>query len=169
MFQTNDPDDIVAGLGIAFLLLAGLWRWISRVRESPPSPDPWDAEVQRRLDDPETREVCPHCSTPQEPGMWFCENCGRAVGPYNNLMPYVNVFSEGEVFRNGATGRFRNKPIILIGYCLISLGLCTSLAPAAGVFLAPLFCVFLLFRVRRSGESAGPGPASGDRVPDSQA
>jgi hypothetical protein len=129
MFGTSDPNQIVAGLGVGFLLLAGLWRFIGWIREAPRKPDPWDAEVEHRLEDPEIREVCRHCSTPQEPTAWFCENCGSAVGPYNNLMPYLNVFSEGEVFRNGVTDRFRNRPVVLIGYFLISLGCYTIFAP----------------------------------------
>jgi hypothetical protein len=36
-------------------------------------------------------------------------------------MPYVCVFSEGEVFRNGVTGRFRNRKLVLTGFILISL------------------------------------------------
>ena len=60
--------------------------------------------------------------TPQEPEAWFCKHCGAAVGPYNNLMPFLNVFSEGEVLRNGITHRFRNRPFIAFGYFLITLG-----------------------------------------------
>jgi hypothetical protein len=35
MFGTSDPNQIVAGLGVGFLLLARLWRFILWVRESP--------------------------------------------------------------------------------------------------------------------------------------
>ncbi|MGD0206576.1 MAG: zinc ribbon domain-containing protein [Verrucomicrobiota bacterium] len=135
MWGTGDPNQIVAGLGVAFLLLAGLWRFVGWVREAPQKPDPWDAEFERRLEAPETQEVCCHCSTPQEPGAWFCKHCGSAVGPYNNLMPYVHIFSEGEVFRNGVTGRFRNRPFIFIGYVLITLGINPIFAPIYWFFL----------------------------------
>ncbi|HXR05307.1 MAG TPA: zinc ribbon domain-containing protein [Verrucomicrobiae bacterium] len=136
MIAASDPYQIIGGLGIAFLLLAGLWRLIAWVREAPVKPDPWDAEVEQKLSDPETAEVCPHCSTPQPPTAWFCRHCGKAVGPYNNLMPFVNVFSEGEVLRNGTSGRFRNRPLILAGYLLISLGI--------NPFIAPIYLFFLL-------------------------
>jgi hypothetical protein len=142
MFVTSDPNEVVAELGIGFLLLAGLWRFIGWVRDAPKTPDPWDAEVERTLWEPETREVCHHCFQEQEPGAWFCRHCGNAVGPYNNLMPYLNVFSEGEVLRNGVAGRFRNRPVILIGYFLISLG-------AYSIF-APIYWFFLLSNLKRT-------------------
>lgn len=146
MFGTGDPNQIVGGLGAGLLLLGGLWRLIGWIRDAPVRPDPWNAEVEQRLADPEIREVCRHCSTPQEPGAWFCENCGSAIGPYNNLMPYLNVFSEGEVFRNGVTDRFRNKPVILIGYFLISLG--------SYAFFAPIYWFFLLSNLKRRSNDA---------------
>jgi ribosomal protein L40E len=115
MFGTSDPNQMVAGLGVVFLLLAGLWRLIAWIREAPAKPDPWDAEVECKLEDPEAVEVCPHCFTQQPPTAWFCKHCGKAVGPYNNMMPFLNVFSEGEVLRNSTTGRLRNRPLIFIG------------------------------------------------------
>ena len=137
MFGTSNPNQMVAGLGVGFLLLAGLWQLIAWVREAPSKPDLWDAEVERKLEEPEAVEVCPHCLTPQPPNAWFCKHCGSAVGPYNNMMPYVHIFSEGEVFRNGVTGRFRNRPFILIGYVLITLGINPIFAPIYWFFLLP--------------------------------
>ena len=131
---------MVAGLGLVFLLLAGLWRFIAWIREAPSKPDPWDAEVEQKLSEPEAVEVCPHCLTQQPPTAWFCKHCGKAVGPYNNMMPFLNVFSEGEVFRNGTTGRFRNRPLILIGYILMTFGI--------NPFLAPIYWFFLLFNLK---------------------
>ena len=144
MFGTSDPNQMVAGLGVVFLLLAGLWRLIGWIREAPPKPDPWDAEVERKLEEPEAVEVCHHCLTQQPPNAWFCEHCGSAVGPYNNMMPYLNVFSEGEVFRNGAADRLRSKPLIIAGYLLFSL--------SAYVFFAPIFWFFLFKNLKRYRE-----------------
>jgi hypothetical protein len=129
MVATNDPNLIVGGYGLGLLALAVLWRLFAWVREAPPTPDPWDAEVEQKLQDPDTRQICHRCLTPQDPGTWFCMHCGTAVGPYNNLMPFLNVFSEGEVLRNGVGGRFRNRPLIVIGYFLITLGIFPVLAP----------------------------------------
>jgi hypothetical protein len=122
MFGSSDPNLIIAGLAIGGFLLIGLWRLIAWVRDAPVTPDPWDSTVEQKLQEPETREVCPHCLTEQPPTAWFCRRCGRAVGPYNNVMPYLQIFSEGEVFRNGTSERMRKSPLIPIGYFLISLG-----------------------------------------------
>ena len=151
MFGTSDPNQMVAGLGVGFLLLAGLWRLIAWVREAPPKSDPWDAEVEHQLEEPEAAEVCHHCLTQQPPNAWFCEHCGSAVGPYNNMMPYLNVFSEGEVLRNGAADRLRKNPLIIAGYLLFSL--------SVYVVFAPIFWFFLFKNLKRSREEK-PGEQS---------
>jgi hypothetical protein len=148
MILASDPYQVIAGLGITFLCLVGLWRLIVWVREAPVKPDPWDNEVEQKLSDPETAEVCPHCLTQQSPTAWFCGHCGKAVGPYNNLMPFLNVFSEGEVLRNGTTGRFRNRPLIIIGYMLLSL--------AAYSVFAPVFWIALLSNLKRPRNEPEP-------------
>jgi len=112
------------------------------VRNAPTRPDPWDAETGQKLSEPEMPEICHHCSTPQLPGAWFCSHCGNSVGPYNNLMPYVQVFSEGEVFRNGVTGRFRNRRLVATGFFLMTL--------AINPFFAPIYLALLLLNLKRS-------------------
>jgi|SRR5690242_7571439 len=135
MVAAANPNLVVLAYGLAIVAAYFFWRLIVWVREAPTKPDPWDAEVAQQLMDPDTPEICPHCSTPQEPGAWFCEFCGRAVGPYNNLMPFVNCFSEGEVFRNGVEGRFHNRPLILVGLILFSISAYVIFAPVY------LFCL----------------------------
>lgn len=149
MFAASDPNLIIGGLAVGGLAFAGLWGFVIWIRNAPITPDPWDAEVEQQLSEPEAVEVCPHCLTEQPPTAWFCARCGSAVGPYNNLMPYVQIFSEGEVFRNGTSGRFRNRPLILIGYFLITLG--------TFPFLAPIYLFSLLLNSNRS--SGEPEPA----------
>ncbi len=144
----NDPNLLIAGVAIAGLVLIAFWRVIVWVREAPLKPDPWDAEVEQQLQEPATPEACPHCSTPQSPGAWFCPHCGRAVGPYNNLMPYVLVFSEGEVLRNGTQDRLRKSPVILIGYLLISFNFlvaATALTQTSVIFSLVILGSLLTF------------------------
>jgi len=136
MGAVSDPNLIVGGLGLGLLALAVLWRFIAWIRDAPRTPDPWDAEVDRQLHDPDIQQICHRCLTPQEPDAWFCRYCGAAVGPYNNLMPFLNVFSEGEVLRNGVGGRFRNRPLIVIGYFLLTLTIFPLLTP---IYLASLW------------------------------
>jgi hypothetical protein len=144
MVAASDPNLIVGGFGLALLALAGLWRLIGWVRDAPQTPDPWDAEIEQKLQEPEAREICHRCLTPQEPGAWFCMHCGVTVGPYNNLMPFLNVFSEGEVLRNGASDRFRNKPLIVIGYFLITLGLFSIVGIGYSLITLGIFSFFAL-------------------------
>jgi ribosomal protein L40E len=149
MLAASDPNMIIAGFAVGGLVLAALWRFIVWIREAPTTPDPWDAETEQKLSEPEAVEVCPRCFSEQPPTAWFCARCGSAVGPYNNLMPYVQIFSEGEVFRNGTSGRFRNRPLILIGYFLVTLG--------TYPLFAPIYWFSLLLNWKRpSGE---PEPA----------
>jgi hypothetical protein len=141
MFAASNPDLFVAQMAIGGLVLAGGWRVIVWVRNAPIRPDPWDAEFEQKMQDPDTPQTCHHCSTPQPPGAWFCDHCGSAVGDYNNLMPFVHVFSEGEVFRNGTSGQFRNRPLILVGYCLMSIGVFS--------FFAPIYWISMLLNSNR--------------------
>lgn len=121
MFGTNDPNQMVAGLGVGFLLLVGLWQLITWVREAPTKPDPWDAEVERKLEEPEAVEICHRCFNQQPPNAWFCEHCGSAIGPYNNWMPYLHIFSTGEVLRNGIMDKLRPNVFTISGYLLLSI------------------------------------------------
>ena len=152
--MVGDPNLFIGGVALAGLGLWVFWRLIVWVRQAPVRPDPWDAETERKISDPETKEVCPHCLTEQPPTAWFCSGCGRAVGPYNNMMPFVQIFSEGEVFRNGTSGRIRKSPLILIGYFLIALGMFP--------FLAPVYLISMLMNWRRPVET--PNAAAGPDV-----
>jgi hypothetical protein len=172
MGATSDPNMIVAGLGLAGLAVAAFWRFLVWIRDAPVTPDPWDAEVEQELSDPDAAEVCPHCLTEQPPTAWFCKGCGRAIGPYNNLMPYIQVFSEGEVLRNGTSERLRNSPLIPVGYFLLSLNL------LAAVFVRPFgswllsliilmavtsYWISLLKNLKRS--KAGPSESQSENIP----
>jgi hypothetical protein len=171
MFAVADPNLIIGGFGLSFLAFAALWRLIAWVREAPQTPDPWDAEVEQQLQNPETREICHRCMTPHEPGVWFCQHCGAAVGPYNNLMPFLNVFSEGEVLRNGISDRFRNRPFIAAGYLLIMASIFLSMVVnyplvAAGIFLffGFSFLVSVLRNLKRPPEGREPLDSSSSGI-----
>ena len=159
-----DPNIIVGGLGIIALVVAAFWRLIVWVRNAPVKPDPWDTEVEKQIQ--EAQEICPRCSTPQSPTAWFCEHCGRAVGPYNNLMPYLQVFSEGEVLRNGTNDRMRKSPLIVIGYFLISFNffvLAISMSRNSIVFCLVILSSLLSFWIAlyRNFYRRDAGPTDG--------
>ena len=134
MLAASNPDLFVAQIAICGLVLAGFWRLIVWVRNAPIRPDPWDSEYARKMEDPSTPQTCHHCSTPQPPGAWFCEHCGSAVGDYNNWMPFICNFSQGEVLRNGMTDKFRVSPLTIIGYLFYSLGNYFVFAPIYWIF-----------------------------------
>lgn len=62
---------------------------------------PWSDEEQEAVNRPDAVRICHRCTAPQEHPGWFCPECGAATGPYNNCMPFVNIFSTGEVLRAG--------------------------------------------------------------------
>ncbi len=151
----NTSEMTVVAVALAIVGSIAFWRLLCWVRSSPVHPDPWGEATEQAMEQPDTQEVCHHCSTPLPPGSWFCEHCGRAVGPYNNLMPWVNAFSEGEVFRSGVEEHVRRSPWLLTGYLLISLNY---------LIFAPFYWV-RLFRNLFHGhveatDSPGPPPAT---------
>jgi hypothetical protein len=121
MVKTIDPNLLVAEIAVAGLALAGLWRLMVWVRTTPVKPDPWSAEIEASLHQADATPICHRCLSPYADDVWFCETCGAAVGPYNNYMPFVDIFSEGEVFRNGVNDRLKANPLIIGGYLLASL------------------------------------------------
>jgi len=113
-------------LGIVCGVIYGFIRWCMCAK---PTPDPWGPEVEREMQEPEARELCHRCLTPRPDRGWFCENCGAAVGPYNNYMPYVDIFSQGEVLRAGTHDHLRRSVFVIVGYVLLSLAMYAILAP----------------------------------------
>jgi len=146
--MTRDPNYIIGGLGLAILASGCLWRLFVWAARPSTSPDPWDQEIEKSLHEPEAVEVCHRCIEPVSPNSWFCGHCGCAVGPYNNLMPYIHVFSEGEVLRNGVNDRLPPSPLIVAGYLLVSLNLY--------LFFAPIYWIFLFRNLSRPKESTVP-------------
>ena len=157
MIAASDPDMLIAELALGGLLIVFCWRVIVWVRDAPNTPDPWDAELNKELSAPEIEQACHHCSTPQKNDAWFCPHCGSAVGPYNNMMPYVWIFSQGEVFRNGAQGSVRRNPVTIIGYLIYS-----SFNYA---FLAPIYWIGLFRNMARLENESSDQPPSGNQLP----
>ena len=65
--------------------------------------------------------VCHHCILPQHPAAYFCFNCGRATGPYNNILPFERIASMGEVARSAVSAEARFSPLRTLGYVLFGL------------------------------------------------
>ena len=133
--MTSDPDRLVGEAALAVLALVLVWRGFVRAGQVPKSADPWDEDIEKALHEPEAVEVCHRCFDPVTPGSWFCGHCGCAVGPYNNVMPFIDVFSEGEVLRNGVNDKLRPNALIVAGYLFVSINLYSVFAPIYWILL----------------------------------
>jgi hypothetical protein len=114
------------------------------------SPDPWSPEIERLIQDPAVEPLCHRCLTPQSPIGWFCPECGAAVGQYNNYMPFLYLFSEGEVMRAGVLDRVRPSPVVVVGYLLYSI--------ASYAIFAPVYWYFLFSNLSRHAAGSKTEP-----------
>ncbi len=126
--------EAILGMTLEQLVLFGVlcavgYRIIRWFRDAKLTPDPWGPEVEREVQDAEARELCHRCLTPQPERGWFCEHCGASIGPYNNYMPYVDVFAQGEVLRAGTRDHLRPSFFIILGYVIVSLAMYSIFAP----------------------------------------
>ena len=138
------PEQTIAtlaavGVGVVLLIRAGRWFF-----SGPLKPDPWSEQMSVALDEPESTPVCHRCLTEQSGVAHFCPHCGASVGECNNLLPFEQIFSEGEVFRNGATLTVRPSFLVIAGYLLLSL--------MAYMIFAPVFWYFLFQNMLRRRE-----------------
>ncbi|MDB6026224.1 MAG: hypothetical protein JWM68_2447 [Verrucomicrobiales bacterium] len=136
------PSEFQAG-AVALLIVGALclWRTMRWIRTGPLRPDPWDSATEASVQSAEAVPVCRHCFAPQMEHVHFCSECGTSVGDYNNLLPYVNLFSVGESMRTGSSGKYRITPVTTVGYFLWSM-------TEYSVF-APVYWFFLIRNVRR--------------------
>jgi len=139
------PETLLAAimtvLMAAFLLVVALSRWAAKIH---PKPDPWDKDVDTAVRQPDAVPICRKCLSPQFPTSWFCPECGTAVGRYNNCLPYVYVFSIGEVFTAGAWRKMPVNALTIVGFLLASI--------SEYLIFAPVYWVRLwqnLFRIRK--------------------
>lgn len=107
-------------------------------------PDPWEAEDAAAVQTEEATPICPHCILPVNPEDHFCPRCNKAVGDYNNVMPFERLYSYGEVMRNGVEEEAHLTPYRTTAFAMISL-------VAMGPF-APLYWI-RLYRNRKRGRS----------------
>ena len=145
-----DKDHILAALIILGICGLALYRFVRWVMEAPRTVDPWGKETEDALNQEESVPLCHHCLTPQEHSGWFCPECGATVGPYCNYMPYIYIFSQGEVLRAGVTERIRHNKLIIIGFVLFSLGMFA--------IAAPIYWFFLFRNLRKSGAAQPEAP-----------
>ena len=138
MYSYRQHDLAPALIAIAVvgcLLWFAIRQLIRWVEAAPLKPDPWGPEVEEEINRPDAMPICHKCFMPHCNETWFCEKCGSAVGTYNNWMPYVYVFSQGEVLRNGVNEHLRMNAFTIVGYLFVSLYSYVVFAPVYWFFL----------------------------------
>jgi hypothetical protein len=152
----GNERELAALVFFGFLSLV-IYRMVLWIMEANRTADPWGPEIEQALDEDEAVPLCHHCLTPQEHNGWFCPHCGATVGPYCNYMPYIFLFSQGEVLRAGVCERLRHTPLIIIGYILVSLGFFSVLFPLFLVWVLA-YWLFLAQNLRRPESEPGQMP-----------
>jgi hypothetical protein len=122
------------------------WRIIQWIFSGRRSADPWDEVVEAAIQD--VPPLCHKCLVPQEQHGWFCWNCGASNGPYNNYLPFVFVFSVGEVLRSGTCEPVRRKPSFILFYFLVAL--------ATNAVFAPLYWFAFLLNLGKPAKPTLP-------------
>src|SRR5438552_17126222 len=118
---TDNSGSLVGFLGIFALLCYGSWRLMQWFLKGPLSPDPWDEQVATEIAKDETPPLCCRCLTPHDSLAHFCPDCGSAVGPYTNWLPYPYLFSVGQILRTGTSDDYKRSPATIIGFFLLGL------------------------------------------------
>jgi len=96
-------EAFVAMAAVAVAAVLTLVTWIRRLA-SKSTPDPWPQEVDEAVRNREAVPICLSCLYPQRERSWLCPNCGFPAGDFVTLMPYLQNFAIGELFRRGVMG-----------------------------------------------------------------
>ena len=125
--------------GIVAGVSCGLIHWL---KSAGTTPDPWGPDIEEYIRDPQTSALCHRCLIPQADNAWFCPECGSSVGPYNNYMPFVVIFPQGEILRARVTDKFRPSFLILSGFAVYAV--------IQYAIFAPIYWYFLYQNFRRN-------------------
>jgi len=147
---TLGNEHLVTALVILGIFGVAIYRLVLWIMQAPRTGDPWGKETDEAVNQADAVPVCYRCFTPQEHNGWFCPECGATVGPYCNYMPYIYIFSQGEVLRAGVTERIRRSRLVTIGFVLFSLGMFAV--------AAPIYWFFLFKNLRRVNDEAPEAP-----------
>jgi hypothetical protein len=134
-------------LVVAVVLIKYLILWF---QTSACKPDPWGKDVDDAVHQSNAAPLCYRCLSPHDEDCCFCPECGSATGLYNNLNPYLYIFSLGEMLRLGVSGPIKRNVTTILGYLLLSL--------SEYLIFAPLYWFFLfrnLLRLRHEVPASG--------------
>jgi hypothetical protein len=118
--EMSKPELLVGFCGLLALSCFGIWAIVRWFLGGPCRPDPWDSETAAELAKDDCTPLCHHCLSPHDLLEYFCPQCGAAVGPYTNLLPYPYVFSLGHALRIGTSEKFKQSPLTVVGFIIFS-------------------------------------------------
>ena len=93
-----------------------------------PQPDPWDGIISE-TEISRTHIICRHCLSVEQINAYFCSNCKRNIGNYNNVMPFLWIGVMGEFLLDGVQNKQKKSIFNNFMFCLLALGQYTILAP----------------------------------------
>ena len=129
-FSTATDGEILVGLLVLLAFaLYGMVRLLKWLSSGSRQPDPWDEEVSAKLADSSTPLLCHHCMVPNDPGVYFCQECGAPIGDYTNYLPFPYLFSLGHTLRLGTNGEYKRTPVTILGYVLLAFAEYVIFAP----------------------------------------
>jgi hypothetical protein len=96
-------EAFIANAAFAIATSLALISWIRRVASKTTS-DPWPRDVDLGVKNDDAVPVCVSCLFPQRERLWLCPHCAFPAGDYVTLMPYLQNFAIGELFRRGVIG-----------------------------------------------------------------
>jgi hypothetical protein len=91
--------------------------------------DPWPKEIDEAVRRPDAEPVCLNCLMPQERHFWFCRECGHPGGEYLTVMPYLHIFTIGELMQRGVVGPPERRFWVTCGFVVVSTMEYTIFAP----------------------------------------
>jgi hypothetical protein len=102
--ETLTPAEaLVAAAAASVAAACALAAWLRHVASRTAS-DPWPRDVDLEVRDPGCVPLCVSCLLPQPGRPWLCPRCAYPSGDYVTLMPYLQNFALGELFRRGVAG-----------------------------------------------------------------
>lgn len=153
----RSPEQTIATIAVLGIILGFIVSFLRWLFAGPLTSDPWDQTITEAVDAPESLPVCHRCLTEHSSVVHFCPQCGAAVGDFNNMLPFEQLFSEGEVFRNGTLLKTPPTFLRVTGYFLLSLAAYSIFAPFYWFFLFRNFTQRELITMGEGEPPALPG------------
>ena len=113
-------SNLIMPLAIIMLLVMAVCALVHREYDIR---DPWDDLLEEDFWEKATPlYFCGNCGALFDDRRYFCESCGSSVGYYNNSMPFLWIFSLGDLLMYCISPGFRGGRMNIAGVYLMALG-----------------------------------------------